>query len=173
METKSQILADLTEVFTRWQELLARLSLEQIDQLVLPSGWTLKDTVAHLWFWQQASVARMDAAVHHKQPDYPEWWAIFGPDPEEKVDQANAWNYEHNRDKPWVNAYADWKTQFQQYLKLLKQVSEDDLLKPSRYAWMGKYALSASSVGSLDHHQEHYAEVSGWLREHGMVHAQR
>jgi hypothetical protein len=166
MEAKSQILADLTEIFERWQELLAGLSNEYIEQPLLPSDWTLKDTLAHLWFWQQASVARMETAVQNKQPNDPEWWAIFGPDPEEKVDQANAWNYASNRDKPWPNVYADWKTQFQRYLDLLRLVPEGDLLTPRRYAWMGKYSLSASSLGSLDHHREHYSEVNGWLGGH-------
>ena len=167
METKSQILADLSEIFNRWQELLAGLSNEYIEQPLLPSDWTLKDTVAHLWFWQQASVARMEAALNNKEPDYPEWWAIFGPDPEDKVDQANAWNYGRNRDKPWEQMYADWKTQFQRYLDLLRRVPEDDLLMPGRYAWMGKYSLSASSLGSLDHHREHYDTVKAWLEVHG------
>jgi len=167
METKSQILADLTEIFERWQELLAGLSTEYVVQPLLPSDWTLKDTVAHLWFWQQASVARMQAALNGKEPDYPEWWAIFGPDPEEKVDQANAWNYATNRDKLWVNVYADWKTQFQRYIDLLRLLPENDLLKPGRYTWMGKYSMSASSLGSLDHHREHYDTVKGWLKVQG------
>ena len=167
METKLQILAELTEIFNRWQALLESLGNEYIEQPLLPSDWTLKDTVAHLWFWQQASVARMEAALQNKEPNYPEWWAIFGPDPEEKVDQANAWNYARNRDKPWATVYADWKTQFQCYLDLLSLVPEGNLLKPGRYTWMGKYSLLASLLGSLDHHREHYDIVKGWLGVHG------
>ena len=173
METKRQILTDLSEIFDRWQELIASLNPEQITQPLLPSPWTVKDVVAHLWGWQQASVARMQAALQNKEPDYPAWWVRFGPDPEEDLDQTNAWIYEQNRDKPWAKVYADWKTQFQHYLDLAGQVPEKDLLEPGRYAWMGEYALSASSLGSLEHHREHYDEVSGWLREQGRVDGQR
>jgi hypothetical protein len=167
MNDKQQILTDLTDIFNRWQELLASLSEEQIKEPLLPSDWTVKDVVAHLWFWQQASVARMDAALHDREPKYPEWWEMFGPDPEEDVDRTNAWNYERNRDKPWLKVYADWKAQFQHYLELAGQVLEKDLLEPGRYAWMDGYALSASSRGTLEHHQEHYDTLCAWLREHG------
>ena len=173
METKREILIDLSEIFDRWQKLIASLDPEQITQTLLHSPWTVKDVVAHLWFWQQASVARMQAALQDKEPEYPAWWAKFGPDPEEDVDRTNAWNYERNRDKPWAEVYADWKTQFQHYLDLAGQVPEKDLLEPGRYAWMGEYTLSASSIGSLEHHREHYDVLSGWLREHGSTSGQR
>lgn len=167
MNDKQQILNELAETFNRWQELLASLSEEQIAEPLQPSHWTVKDVIAHLWFWQQASIARMEAALHDKEPEFPEWWEIFGPDPEEDVDRTNAWNYERNRNKPWQQVYTDWKAQFQHYLELARQVPEKDLLKPGRYEWMGDYALSASSLGALEHHQEHYESLRLWLREHG------
>jgi hypothetical protein len=169
METKQHILTALSEIFTCWQELLASLGVEQINVPLAPSDWTVKDVVAHLWFWQEASIARMEAALNNTEPKYPEWWELFGSDPEEDVDRTNAWNYERNRDKPWLKVYADWKAQFKHYLELAQQVTEGDLLETGRYAWMGGYALSASSKGTLEHHQEHYADLSAWLQEHGKL----
>ena len=168
MEDKQLIITKLTEVFNRWQELLASLSEEQITAPLLPSTWTVKDVVAHMWAWQQASVARADAALHDRQPDYPRWWVVMGPDPNEDVDRTNAWIYEANRDKPWQSVYADWKAQFQRYLELLKQIPESDLLQPERYAWMGSYALAASCMGSMEHHEEHLEILLAWLHEHGI-----
>jgi hypothetical protein len=169
METKTQILTDLTEIFKRWQKLLTSLGEEQINEPLDPSNWTVKDVVAHLWFWQQASIARMEAAVNDWEPDYPEWWEMFSPDPNEDVDRTNAWNYQRSREKPWLIVYSDWKAQFQHYLELASQVPENDLFEPGRYSWMGEYTLSASSLGTLEHHREHYNAVSTWMREHGMM----
>jgi hypothetical protein len=168
MEDKQLIITKLAEVFNHWQELLASLSEEQITAPLLPSTWTVKDVVAHMWAWQQASVARADAALHDREPDYPRWWVVMGPDPNEDVDRTNAWIYETNRDKPWPSTYADWKAQFQHYLELLKQIPESDLLQPGRYAWMGSYALAASSMGSMEHHEEHMEILLAWLHEHGI-----
>jgi len=167
MDNKGQILTELAEIFNRWQELLTTLSEEQIIAPQLPDHWSVKDVVAHMWAWQQASVARAKAAVDDREPNYPVWWDIMGPDPEADVDRTNAYLYKINQDKPWSRVYADWKTQFSHYLELTRQIPEKDLIQPGRYTWMGKYALSASSMGSLDHHREHYDTVSTWLHEYG------
>jgi hypothetical protein len=164
--TKQQIIADLDRVFHHWEELLANLSDEQKAAWLEPSHWTVKDVLAHLWFWQQASVARMEAAIHDIEPNYPDWWEMFGPDPEEDVDRTNAWNYEQNREKPWSQVYASWNDQFQRYIRLVKQVPEQDLLETGRFAWMGKYRLADSTLGSCGHHQEHYDTLVAWLKLH-------
>jgi hypothetical protein len=169
MNDKQHILNDLTEIFNRWQEFLTNLSEEQITAPLVPSEWTMKDVVAHMWAWQQASVARAEAALHDREPEYPEWWRLMGPNPDEDVDRTNAWIYESNRDKPWSSVYADWKAQFQRYLELTRRVPEKDLLEPGRYAWMGTYALVASPMGSFDHHEEHLDTLDAWLREHGKL----
>ncbi len=64
--------------------------------------------------------------------------------------------------------YEDWKNQFEHYVELTKQIAEDDLLELGRYPWMGNYALSASAMGSLEHHEEHYDTLRLWLVQHGV-----
>ena len=167
MDDKNQLLNDLFDIFNRWQELLTDMSEDEILQPLLPSDWTVKDIVAHLWSWQQASVARAEAALQGTQPNYPRWWEINGPDPEEDVDRTNAYLFETNKDKPWTIVYADWKAQFEHFLELSRQIPEKDLLEPGKYAWMGNYPLAASAMGSLDHHQEHFETLSAWLQDDG------
>src|SRR5437588_13132413 len=101
MSDKQQIIQGLRDVFNRWEELLASLSEEQITNRNLPSGWSIKDVIAHMWAWQQRSVARNEAALHDREPAYPDWPERLQPDPEEDVDKTNAWIYETNGDKPW------------------------------------------------------------------------
>ncbi len=67
MDNKGQILTELAEIFNRWQELLATLSEEQIIAAQLPDHWSVKDVVAHMWAWQQASVARAKAALSRQR----------------------------------------------------------------------------------------------------------
>jgi hypothetical protein len=167
METKQQILDQLADIYNRWQELLAELSEEQIMEPMPPSMWTVKDVVAHMWAWQQASVARAEAALYGTRPAYPHWWEINGPDPNEDVDQTNAWLYDANKDRPWSTVYMDWKTQFEHYLELTQQIPEKDLLEPRKYAWMGEYPLVASNLGSWDHHKEHLDSLTAWLHDDG------
>jgi hypothetical protein len=167
MNTKQQLLSALTEIFNRWQELLASLSEEQITSPLLPSDWSVKDVVAHMWAWQQASLARAEAAVHNREPEYPGWWEINGPDPEEDVDRTNAYLYKINRERAWLGVYTDWKMQFQRYLVLSRQIPELNLFEQGRYAWMGSHTLSASPIASYEHHEEHIDALLAWIREHG------
>jgi hypothetical protein len=167
MNDKHQILAALQQVFDRWQELLAGLSEAQIAEPQLAGTWSIKDTVAHLWSWQQATVARAEAALHGREPAYPEWWERFDPDMEKDVDRTNAWFFQSNHARPWPSVYADWKTQFRRCLELAGEIPEQAMLEPARYPWMGGYALSASFLGTVEHHQEHMDALFAWLREHG------
>ncbi|NJD60212.1 MAG: hypothetical protein C3F13_06430 [Anaerolineales bacterium] len=167
MNEKSLVISRLEDIYNRWQELLASLNQEQIATALQPSPWTTKDVIAHLWFWQEASVARAEAVLQGNDPHYPTWWELFGPDPNEDVDRTNAWNYERCREKPWQQVYVDWSTQFSKYLKLIAQIPDEDLLTVGRFKWMGGYSLSASVMGSYDHHQEHLEMLTAWLNEHG------
>jgi hypothetical protein len=164
---KNQILRMLNEEFNRWEELLAGMSEEQITDPHLPANWSMKDVIAHLWAWQQRSIARSEAALHNKEPEYPRWPERLEPDPDEDVDQTNAWIYETNRDKPWSSVYADWRAQFLRLLELSKEIPEIDLLDPGRYAWMGGYPLSASLLGSYEHHAEHHEQLLAGLGQKG------
>jgi len=163
MYDKKQINAMLKDEFNRWEELLAGVSEEQIIAPDLPSNWSIKDVIAHLWGWQQRSVARMEAALLDKAPDYPSWPAALGPDLEEDVDKTNAWIYETNREKPWPVVYGDWRAQFLHLLELAEQIPEKDLLDPGRYAWMDGYPLGESHMGTYEHHKEHLETLQEFL----------
>jgi len=73
MSEKQQILAALREEFERWEALLAGLSEAQITAPQLDDGWSIKDVIAHLRAWQQRSIARVEAALSDREPDYPDW----------------------------------------------------------------------------------------------------
>lgn len=167
MTDKGQILIQLKLVFTQWQDLLASLNQEQINHQATPTNWTIKDIVAHMWAWQQGSVARMQAALQDRQPAYPDWWLANGPDPEKDLDRTNAYIYQENRDKPWDSVFSLWKGQFQRYIELTASLTEKDLLTPGRFTWMGTYAIADSCLSSIWHHQEHLDALQDWLKQHG------
>jgi hypothetical protein len=161
---KEQIHRMLSDIFNRWEEQLAGMSEEQITDPGLPGNWSVKDVMAHLWAWQQRSLARTEAAVHDREPQYPKWPESLPPDPDDDVDQANDWIYRTNRDRPWPSVYADWRAQFLHILDLSEQLSQNDLFDPARYAWMGGYPLAASHLGAYEHHEEHLDELRDWLK---------
>ncbi len=167
MNMKEHILTALREQFNRWEELLASMSDEQITVQHVPSNWSTKDVIAHLWAWQQISITRMEAAVLNREPEFPKWVAELHGDWEENANQTNAWIYETHHEKPWSEVYQNWRDGFLRFLESGEPISEKDLLDGDRYPWLKGYSLAFILVASYDHHQEHLEKLHAWLRQHG------
>ena len=169
MNMKEHILTALREQFDRWEELLASISEEQINAPLLPSEWSIKDVIAHLRDWQQRSIARMEAALFNREPEFPVWLAGVDPELEANTDQVNAWIFENHRNQPWLKVYRDWSEGFLRFLESGEGISEKDLLDSSRYPWLKGYPLAYILLASYDHHQEHYEKLLLWLQEQKQV----
>jgi hypothetical protein len=167
MNMKEHIRAALREQYDTWEEFLAGLSQDQILTTLTPSNWTIKDVLVHLWAWQQRSIARFDAALSGKDPEFPNWPTGPDPDAEGVTDRTNDWIYGTYREQPWPQTVQNWREGFLHFLELSAGVSERDLLDGSRYSWMGGYPLANSLLASYDHHQEHFEKLIEWMQEHG------
>ncbi len=123
--------------------------------------------MAHLWAWQQISIARLEGGVLDREPMYPQWITSIGDDWEENADRVNALTFDNNHEKTWSRVYQNWKNGFLRFLELGNQISERDLLNGDRYPWLKGYSLASILVASYEHHQEHFEKLLDWLQEHG------
>ena len=168
MNDKQQILTTLREEFNRWEALLAGLSEEQITAPQLASNLSIKDVIAHLRAWQQRSVARMEAALHNREPEFPKWPAGLDPESEGQPDQLNAWIYETYREQPWSSVHRDWRAGFLRLLELGEAIPEKDLLDAGRYPWLEGHPLSFILLASYEHHHvDHLEPLLAWIRQDG------
>ena len=168
MSGKQQILSTLREEFNRWEELLAGLSEEQITAPQLPSNLSIKDVMAHLRAWQQRSVARMEAALHDREPEFPKWPAGLDPESEGQPDQLNAWIYETFREQPWSSVHRDWRAGFLRLLELGEAIPVKELLDAGRYPWLEGHPLSFILTASYEHHHiDHLEPLLAWIRQEG------
>jgi hypothetical protein len=155
MKDKTQIITALRGEFNRWEELLTRISEEQITASNRIADMSIKDIIAHLTVWQQINVARLEAARQNKEPEYPKWHPEFDSESEEELTKTNAWIYESRRQQPWVEVHQEWKERFLHFLELAESISEKDLLEVGKYSWLKEYPLFAVLLGSYEHHEEH------------------
>lgn len=174
MYMKTHMLAALREVFAQWENVLAELNETQLTTPPQPGEFSIKDELAHLWAWQQRSIARMEAGLKGGEPQMPAWW----PDAtvtragtttahEDETDQVNARIYAAYRDRPWSEVYTQWQAGFRQFLAVSEQIAEPALLDASRYAWLSGYSLADVLLGSYDHHQEHLEKLVARLNSAG------
>jgi hypothetical protein len=166
MNMKEHILAALREQFTLWEELLARLSAEQITTPSFDLDWSIKDVINHLWGWQQISVSRMNAGLLNHAPEFPTWLTQLPGNWDEDASQTNAWIYRDFHGQSWVQAHQNWRAGFLRLLDLGEKISERDLLDGDRFAWLNGYSLAAILVASYAHHQEHLEMLTAWLQQH-------
>ena len=167
MNMKGHIIAALREQFDDWEVLLASLSEEQLIASQFDLEWSIKDVMAHLWVWQQISIARMEGGLQNQEPEFPKWLADLGEDWEENADRVNILTYETNHMKPWSEVYQNWREGFLSFLKSGELIQEKDLLDTSRYPWLKRYSLAFILVASYDHHQEHFEKLMNWIRKTG------
>lgn len=159
MYMKTHMLAALREEFDHWEKVLAGLSEAQITAAPQPSELSIKDEIAHLWAWQQRSIARLEAGLNGEEPKMPQWLPGVTGESEEETDQINARIYTTYQDRPWPEVYAQWRTGFLRFLELGQAITEPALLDSSRYGWLGGYSLADVLLGSYDHHQEHLEKL--------------
>jgi len=167
MSMKDHILSALREQFDSWEELLASLSEEQIIAPSFDFDWSIKDVIAHLWGWQQISIARMEGGVLDKEPEFPKWVIELGDTWEEDANQTNARIYQNFHEQPWSNVHQNWREGFLRFLALGNQISERDLLDGDRYRWLKGYSLALILVASYEHHQEHLEKLVVWMKNRG------
>jgi hypothetical protein len=166
MYMKQHILAALREEFDQWEELLGSMGEAQITAPHLPSSWSTKDYIAHLWAWQQRSVARVEAAQLDREPVFPAWPIAVDPEAEGAANQVNAWVYETYHTQPWPAIHQQWRAGFLQLLEGAAMIAEKDLLESDRYPWLGGYSVAFILVASYNHHHEHLEKTVAWLQGH-------
>jgi hypothetical protein len=166
MNMKEHILTALREQFDSWEELLTSMDEEQITAPRFDYDWSIKDVMAHLWAWQQISIARMEGGLQDREPDFPKWITELDEDWEDNADRVNALTFETNHEKSWSEVHQNWMEGLRRFLELGDKISEKDLLDGDRYLWLKGYSLAFILVASYDHHQEHLEKLLDWLRKH-------
>jgi hypothetical protein len=163
MSMKGHILAALREQFNSWEELLASLNEEQITAPHFDYDWSIKDVIAHLWAWQQLSIARLVGGLQDQEPEFPKWIVESDENWEENADKVNAVTFERHHAKSWSEIHQNWREGFLRLLKLGESISERNLLDGDRFPWLQGYSLAFILIASYDHHQEHLEKLRDWL----------
>ena len=167
MNMKEHILAALEEELNRWEDLLVSMNEAQITAPRLPDHRSIKDVVAHVWAWQQRSIARLDAALSGGEPQFPKWLAGVDPDSDASPDRTNEWIYQTYREQPWSTVHQNWRNGFLQFIELGKAISEEDWIE-KEYPWLKGIPLYVIMISSYAHHHiEHFEPLLARLKARG------
>jgi hypothetical protein len=162
---KSELLDWLREEYQQWQALLEKIGPMRMEQPGANGHWSVKDLVAHMFFWQPRLITRIQAAQRNEPEPPPPWPAQLQTD-----DEINAWIYETNRGRSVREVLDESQQIFQQFVAVVEGLPDDMRIETIRGAsgreyhmvWLGDQRFPAGEL--FDHfHDDHEAELRAWL----------
>ena len=143
------LLAHIRSGRAQFEAALARFS---DDQLLAPNphgGWSMKDLIAHIGFWEQRTAMRFSALLRGAAP----------PEEALTLDELNARVYAQNQHKPLAEVRLQEQTAYEQLLLLVENAVGDDLFNPQRFVWTeGKPFAEWIENNTYRHYEEHQAD---------------
>ena len=116
-----------------------------------PELWAAKDHVAHMTFWRQRLVLRLQSLLRK------------APQPKsEDFEELNPIIFEEQRYRSWSDIIAESDQVYADLIALADQLSEEDLTAFNRFDWMQEgMPLYTSFMGNCyEHTQNHLAQYS-------------
>jgi hypothetical protein len=159
--TRNGYLEQIDAAHAAWEALLAEADDELAERPGVTGDWTLRDVAAHLNAWRSLTLERLAAAGRGETPGFP-WPTGMSEESPAGVDEINRWMTERDRGLPTPAVFAESNAQLLQMRAAVEALSDADLLEPGRFAWLGGLPLSAVLDGSLEHLEEHMAEIRAW-----------
>ncbi len=156
---KSELVETLQTERARWDALLSEVRPEEMDLPGVCGEWSVKNLAAHLAAWERRPVAWLEAIRNGTQPQPAPWpQDLTGDDP------INAWIFEANRNRPWREVLDESRQVSEQLRASLQYVSEQDLITPARFEWLGESSvLDSIACNSYAHYREHGEMIRAWL----------
>jgi len=128
----------------RLQAFFQELPPGELEIIGEPDFWSAKDHVAHLTFWRQRLILRLQAHLHQE------------PQPEiAPFEQLNPIIFEENRYRAWQEILTESDQAYADLIAVTEQLSDEDLLSASRFAWLPDgIPLYLSFIGNCYEHTQ-------------------
>ena len=159
---KIKLLSMIRTERARWETLLAEVGEGQMTQAGVEGEWSVKDIIAHVTAYERWIVARLQSALRGE--------ALRLEIDQLDLDQRNARVFEENRNRPLHYVLAESQRVFQQLLKLVQALSDEDLTDPHRLEpfldplWTdGLPVWKCIAADSYEHYHQHIPSIRAWL----------
>ncbi|MFQ5943976.1 MAG: ClbS/DfsB family four-helix bundle protein [Anaerolineales bacterium] len=141
-----------------WDRVLAAVGEERMLEPGLPGGWSVKDAVAHVNWYEREMIQVLEqrALVGSDLWNYP-------------ADERNIPIYEEGKDLPLDDVLAESNRLFERLWELVSELADEDLNEASRFDQMPEdwepWQVIASNT--YEHYQQHIPDIREWLAEQG------
>lgn len=155
---KSDLLARIADSWAAWAATIDAAPPRELTLPDLHGGWSIKDEVAHITFWEGRALTVLRAALAGAEPpDSPL------ADGEDKFAAINAEVFAASRQRGLDDVLAEMERTHAALVDAVDQLLEDALFDARRFPWAGGESLAAAVAGdSYDHYPEHTRNIQHW-----------
>ncbi len=141
--------------------LVATVDAAPPRELTLPGlhgGWSVKDEVAHLTFWEERLLPIVRAALAGEEPPY-----RSGVGSVEKIDAINAEVFAESQRRPLDDVLAAMDGTHAALVRAVMEFPEDALFDAHHFPWMnGEPFLVVVAGDTYEHYPEHIRNIQRW-----------
>ncbi len=161
--TKSKLVDLIMSERKKLEDCLAQVSAEDKTMPGVENGWSVKDVMAHISAWEGKMRLWLEQITTGVTPDRPP-----PGEPWPNLDQLNQQIYDENRDKSLAVVEDEFVNSYQETLRLVNSMPEEDLIDPQRYKWSGADPLYYLVGGNTFwHYEEHLVSINKWINNRG------
>jgi tetratricopeptide (TPR) repeat protein len=128
---------------------VANMSKEERTKIGTPEKWSPKDVFAHIAFWNGKMAVTLEKASRDETPE-----------PYGELEEVNAEAFELTMDLQWPQIIESLKEATESLVSAIKQLTDEELIKPERFPWQRGQPLWRSAVYITYYHtMRHLAEL--------------
>ena len=147
-KSRAGLLRTMREQHAALEAQLDGLSADEMTRLEVTDGWSVKDHLAHLTWWEQRTIRLLGGALDpiDSLPN------MKNEDGKFEDDRVNAFVREAKSARPLADVRADFDASYAELLALIEMMPDDVLA--AKYDWI--------SGDTIDHYDEHARSIRAW-----------
>ncbi len=161
--TKAELVDEIERAWTAFTAALERWTETQLITIRDPQGWTVKDHLVHLAYWERSAVFFLAGRPRHTALGVTEELYLKGSD-----DEINAAIFQAHQALPWAEAMAQLRAVQRQLMSVLGPLTDADLQKRYR-AYLPDEPVDGDGPPAVNvvygNSAGHFAEHLAWIEE--------
>ena len=152
---KKKLLDEIRGYRREWRGLIEKVEEMGLIEAPLTTNRSTKDLIAHITFYEKQTVEIMK----HKTLIGSEWWDLT-------QDERNDRIHQQNRTRSYSNVRQESETVFQELIKQIGTLENEDLLNPAKYKDMPEdwSPLELLAGNTHRHYKQHIPAILALLR---------
>ncbi len=148
---KATLIRNIEESRLEMEELLTQLSETQLTTPGVAGGWSVKELLSHISYWERDTIDVLQAAARGETP------YLTG---EEQNDARNAEAVARNGDRSMAEVMAQYYHTVDTLIETIRAFPDADLFEPDRFPWRNGRPLWRLVAGeSYNHEREHREQI--------------